>query len=185
MHQLSRLSGLFVAVVGRGPGRATCRRAALRADLSAVLATPVRAGEIGWALLLRAMKRDPHLETPDTEQQRAGRTGGHKGPIAFLHLIRQCQLKDAPAAGPRQPFPQTSRHRNPREDAPTLRSRRCCIRRKTQRIVMRSSALVDPCSTHRAGHGAVIIKSCLQQHSDQIIPCPQQSCQTFTSPSAH
>ncbi|MGY3698422.1 hypothetical protein ACVIGA_008502 [Bradyrhizobium sp. USDA 3240] len=93
------------------------------------------------------MKRDAHLETPDTEQQRAGRTGGHKGPIAFLHLMQQCQLKDAPAvasANQSAKMPIAAMlAKMPRAPVKTL------LRPKQDsRIVMRSGALVDPRSTH-------------------------------------
>lgn len=117
-----------------------------RACSSLSSAAPVRAGEIDWALP-GAMKRDTHLETPDTEQQRAGHTGGHKGPIAFLHRVQQSQLKDAPAMA----------YRNKSTKCPTTailaRMPRAAVKtllrpKQDSRILKRSGALVDPRSTH-------------------------------------
>ncbi|MGY3589527.1 hypothetical protein ACVIF9_008204 [Bradyrhizobium sp. USDA 4350] len=85
----------------------------------------------------------------------------------------------APTTPPNASPPQSAR-RCPNTAVKTL------LRPKQDsRILKRSGVLVDPRSAHRTGHGAVIIKSRLQQHSDQIIPRPQQSCQTFTRSLAH
>ena len=85
----------------------------------------------------------------------------------------------APTTPPNASPPQSARRCPNTAAKPLLRPK------QDSRILKRSGVLVDPRSAHRTGHGAVIIKSRIQQHSDQIIPRPQQSCQTFTRPLAH
>jgi hypothetical protein len=85
------------------------------------------------------------------------------------------------------PAPTTPSNASPPQSARRCPNTAVTLLRPKQdsRILKRSGVLVDPRSAHRTAHGAVIIKSRLQQHSDQIIPRPQQSCQTFTRPLAH
>ena len=73
-------------MINCGPGLGLMRR---------VPTAPMRTGEVCRSLP-GAMKRDPHLETPDTEHQCACDTGGHEGPIAPLHLVQQDQPQGLP-----------------------------------------------------------------------------------------
>ncbi|MGY4479153.1 hypothetical protein [Bradyrhizobium sp. USDA 3364] len=117
------------------------------------------------------MKRDPHLETPDTEQQSACYTGRHEGPIAFLHLVQQGQLDAAPSAACFNAMLRQRNCQNKHEvPQPCPRSVKSLLRAKQDsHILKRLNALVDPRSTHPPGHGAVIVKSCVQKHCGDIV----------------